>query len=86
MAEGEEVAATYHDRIRVLRAGAVPPRAGAWLGALADAVEAADVPGAVRLLRQLVPSYRPSAFLCAQMDDADAPAAARSNGAVVKVA
>jgi FlaA1/EpsC-like NDP-sugar epimerase len=87
MAEGEEVTAIYHDRIRVLRANAVPARAGAWIAALGNAVEAADVPGTVRLLRQLVPSYRPSPFLCAQMDGADRSTVERPNGpAVVKVA
>jgi FlaA1/EpsC-like NDP-sugar epimerase len=86
MAEGEEVTATHHDRIRVLRANSVPARAAAWIGALANAVEAADVASTVRLLRQLVPSYRPSAFLSAQLDDTDRPAVERNGPPVVKVA
>ena len=87
MAEGEEITAIYHDRIRVLRANPVPGRANAWLAALGNTVETADVAGTVRLLRQLVPSYRPSAFLCAQLDEADRPAMERANGpAVIKVA
>jgi FlaA1/EpsC-like NDP-sugar epimerase len=87
MAEGEEVTAIYHDRIRVLRPNPVPARASSWLTALGNTVEDADVPGTVRLLRQLVPSYRPSAFLSAQMESAERAPVERANGpTVVKVA
>jgi FlaA1/EpsC-like NDP-sugar epimerase len=62
VADEEEVATTYHDRIRVLRSSRAPSPA-AWLAKLERAVHAGDLAGAVTLLRQLVPGYQPSAFV-----------------------
>jgi FlaA1/EpsC-like NDP-sugar epimerase len=69
VADEEEIEATDHDRIRILRSnGALP--APAWLPALEAHVRAADVGATIRLLRQLVPSYRSSAYLNTQLDGA----------------
>jgi FlaA1/EpsC-like NDP-sugar epimerase len=66
VADEEEVRATHHDRIMMLRSNGAPPP-GAWLPALAGHVLAAEVGATIRLLQQLVPSYRPSAFLAVQV-------------------
>ncbi len=62
VADEEQVATTYHDRIRVLTScRATAP--GAWLPALERAVHAGDLPAAITLLRQIVPGYQPSEFV-----------------------
>jgi len=64
VSDGEEVAPTHHDRIRVLRLPERPPQhADAWLPMLEACVEAGHVANAVALLEKLVPIYRPSAAL-----------------------
>jgi FlaA1/EpsC-like NDP-sugar epimerase len=70
VADEEEVAATYHDRIRILRSNGTPP-SPSWLRSLSVYVEAGDVAATIRLLQQLVPSYRPSPFLAARFEGND---------------
>ena len=61
MSDGEEVAPTHHDRIRVLRLPERPlQHPDGWLPMLEACVEAGHVPNAVSLLEKLVPAYRPS--------------------------
>jgi len=62
----EEIAGTYHDRIKILRSGSTSDVV-TWLPALDACVRAGDVSETVRLLRQLVPAYRPSSFLLGSM-------------------
>ena len=71
IAQQEEVAATYHDGIMVVRSR-TPTPPDAWLPALQACVEAGDVAGTVRLLQTLVPGYEPSAFLTAAVSEAEA--------------
>jgi FlaA1/EpsC-like NDP-sugar epimerase len=61
--DGEEVASTYHDRIKIVRRVAVASRPELWLARLQEAVASGDTSGAVHLLQTLVPAYRPSALL-----------------------
>jgi FlaA1/EpsC-like NDP-sugar epimerase len=63
MSDGEEVVPTRHDRIRVLRRGDRPPHPEGWLRALEECVAHGDVPGAVSIIRDLVPTYTPSQAL-----------------------
>jgi FlaA1/EpsC-like NDP-sugar epimerase len=63
VADEEEVASTYHDRIKVLRAARRPEALDGPLARLEAAVQAGNVPEAVHLLQALVPAYRPSGFL-----------------------
>jgi FlaA1/EpsC-like NDP-sugar epimerase len=63
VAAEEEVAATYHDRIRVLRTHRRQPGLEAALATLAGALHAGDDEAAVRTLEALVPGYRPSVEL-----------------------
>jgi len=70
VADEEEVEATYHDRIRILRSNGTPP-SPSWLRSLTAYVEAGDVAATIRLLQQLVPSYRPSHFLTARFEESD---------------
>jgi len=63
VAEGEEIGATRHDRIRVLRANPPTSFSDVWLPRLEAAVRTGDVRAAVRLLRVLVPAYTPNAEL-----------------------
>jgi len=63
VSEGEEVVPTHHDRIRVLRLAQRPSHPDGWLPTLEGCVETGHVANAVDLLRQLVPSYRPSEAL-----------------------
>ncbi len=67
--DGEVVAVTPHDRIRVLQASGAPLRPVEWLPRLQACVQVSDVPGIVGMLQTLVPSYRPSPGLGAQPDD-----------------
>jgi FlaA1/EpsC-like NDP-sugar epimerase len=61
VSDGEEVAPTHHDRIRVLRLSDRPSQhAEGWLPMLEACVETGHVSNAVALLEKLVPSYRPS--------------------------
>jgi FlaA1/EpsC-like NDP-sugar epimerase len=68
MSDGEEVVPTHHDRIRVLRLAERPLHPDGWLPTLEACVETGQVGNAVSLLRELVPSYRPSGAL---LDAAD---------------
>ena len=65
IADEEEIATTHHDRIKVLRAGAMPSAPAIWLPRLQRSVEAGDAQAIVALLQELVPAYRPSAQLAA---------------------
>ena len=56
----EEVAATHHDRICVVKSGRPTTWPDIWLPRLRSCVQASDVRGALRLLQVLVPSYVPS--------------------------
>src|SRR5207249_1373709 len=71
VAAEEEIAGSYHERIKALR-GSEPAPSNAWLTALQAHVEAGDAGEAVRLLHGLVPSFQPSAFLLERLADADA--------------
>lgn len=72
--EHEETASTFHDRIKIVRRTAPPSRPERWLGLLQQCVEAGDVAGALRVIRTLVPAYRPSELLLAtDEDEGDAP-------------
>jgi FlaA1/EpsC-like NDP-sugar epimerase len=66
IADGEEVATTRHDRIKVLRAERPATFPDVWLPRLEACVRTGDVGAALRLLRVLVPAYRPSAPLGAE--------------------
>jgi len=68
VSDGEEVVPTHHDRIRVLRLPERPLHPDGWLPTLEACVETGHVADAVGLLRELVPSYRPSDAL---LDTAD---------------
>ena len=68
ISDDEEITSTYHDSIDVVRATRSNSLPEAWLPALEERVQAGEVRGTVALLRQLVPSYRPSAFLADQLD------------------
>ena len=72
VADDEEIAATYHDRIRVLRRGRRATLPEGLLRGLEQHVGAGDVGGALRLLQQLVPGYRPSALAAAELGGAEA--------------
>jgi len=74
VAAEEEIAGSYHERIKALR-GSEPAPSNAWLTALQAHVEAGDAGEAVRLLHGLVPSFRPSAFLLERLADAEASVA-----------
>jgi FlaA1/EpsC-like NDP-sugar epimerase len=63
VAAEEEIAPSRHDRIKVLQGSRIPPRPELWLARLEECVATADVAGAVRLLKELVPAYRPSGLL-----------------------
>jgi len=67
----EEVTATYHDRIKVVRSS-VPPLVDTWLPPLQACMERRDVGGTVRLLQTLVPHYQPSAFLLQTLCETEA--------------
>jgi hypothetical protein len=72
VADEEEIGATYHDRIRILRStGPLPPPS--WLRSFEAYVWAADVGATLRLLQKLVPSYRPSQFLSSQVEADERP-------------
>jgi FlaA1/EpsC-like NDP-sugar epimerase len=63
VADGEEVATTRHDRIRVLRAERPATWPDVWLPRLQEYLSTGDVRATLRLLRVLVPAYRPSVGL-----------------------
>jgi FlaA1/EpsC-like NDP-sugar epimerase len=63
VADGEEVATTRHDRIKVLRAERPTTWPDIWLPRLETYIRTGDVGATLRLLRVLVPAYRPSAQL-----------------------
>jgi FlaA1/EpsC-like NDP-sugar epimerase len=65
VAEEEEVAATHHASIKVLRSAPAAPWPDIWLPRLEACVEAGNVGATLRLLQVLVPGYRPSAPLAA---------------------
>src|SRR5881227_3171226 len=67
----EEITATYHERIKVVRS-AVPPLVDTWLPPLQACMERGDVGGTVRLLQTLVPHYQPSAFLLQTLCETEA--------------
>src|SRR5262249_48272010 len=59
----EEIVATHHDRIKVLRStdtGWCPEQ---WLMRFEDTIQGGDVASTIRFLRLLVPGYRPSTDL-----------------------
>ncbi|HEV7732139.1 MAG TPA: nucleoside-diphosphate sugar epimerase/dehydratase [Candidatus Binatia bacterium] len=65
--DGEAVAPTPHDRIRVLHAATAPMRPAEWLPRLEAAVLTGDARATVRMLQTLVPGYRVSSELLAGM-------------------
>jgi len=58
----EEVTATHHERIKVLRPNGSRPQLGEWLPKLQACVGTGDVGATLGYLKKLVPSYRPSDF------------------------
>ncbi len=76
VAEEEEIASTAHDRIRVLRSSGPDPALASWLGRLEGALAAADVPRALALLQEMVPTYHPSAHAAADAEHPARPSAA----------
>ena len=70
MTAEEEVAATHHDRIKVVRAAGLPTWPEIWLPRLQACVERGDVRAALTLLRTIIPSYRPSTLLAPAMSAA----------------
>src|SRR5262249_3639851 len=72
---GEELTATYHDRIRIVRPKAPRRVPAEWLAAIRERVEEGDERGALGLLQSLVPSYRTS-LLGTTVTSADTDAAA----------
>jgi FlaA1/EpsC-like NDP-sugar epimerase len=68
VAEEEEIAGTYHERIRVLRKNGSPPEPDAWLPVIEAAVRAGDTAAALAILRRLVPGYRPSLVALPESD------------------
>ncbi|MCC6848626.1 MAG: polysaccharide biosynthesis protein [Deltaproteobacteria bacterium] len=72
VAEGEEQAATPHERIRVLVAQEAPPPLVEWLGRIEDGVAASDTDAVMRTIRMLVPAYTASASLLATLAGASA--------------
>ena len=81
VAAEEEIAGSYHERIKVLRCSEPAP-SDAWLTALQAHVEAGDAGEAVRLLHGLVPSYQPSAFVLERLADAEASVAGNGRARV----
>jgi len=81
VAAEEEIAGSYHERIKVLRCSEPAP-SDAWLAALQAHVEAGDAGEAVRLLHSLVPSYQPSSFLLERLADAEASVAGNGRARV----
>lgn len=69
MDDGEEVAYTYHDRMKVLRSAGKNSWPKDWAESLLTYVEAGDVGATLLLLQRLVPGYRPSGFLSGQLQE-----------------
>jgi FlaA1/EpsC-like NDP-sugar epimerase len=67
----EEITATYHERIKVVRSS-VPPLVDTWLPSLQACLERGDLSGTVGLLQALVPHYQPSAFLLQALCETEA--------------
>jgi len=67
MTAEEEVAATQHDRIKVVRASGVQTWPDIWLPRLQACVERGDVRAALKLLQTIIPAYRPSTLLATEM-------------------
>src|SRR5947199_1676606 len=63
MTAEEEVAATQHDRIKVVRASGLQTWPDIWLPRLQACVERGDVGAALQLLQTVIPAYRPSALI-----------------------
>ena len=53
-------AATYHNRIKVVRSGGLTTWPAIWLPRMQAYVESGNVRAALRLLRVLIPEYLPS--------------------------
>jgi FlaA1/EpsC-like NDP-sugar epimerase len=68
----DEIVATRHDRIKIVRRPGRPMCSDLWLGELQACVEAGDVVGALRMLQAVVPTYRPSDVLLAATHADDA--------------
>ncbi|HKD80965.1 MAG TPA: nucleoside-diphosphate sugar epimerase/dehydratase [Candidatus Angelobacter sp.] len=67
--QGEGLAPTAHEKIRVLQCGKVDfLEMRAWLDELSTLVESRNVHGLVKTLRSLVPEYHPSAEILALCD------------------
>jgi hypothetical protein len=78
----DEIVATRHDRIKIVRRPGRPMCSDIWLGELQACVEAGDVVGARRMRQTVVPAYRPSdVFLAATHaeDTTDQPDAAATD-------
>jgi FlaA1/EpsC-like NDP-sugar epimerase len=72
VAEDEELVPTYHERLKIVRPASPAVRPEAWLARLEAHVVAGDLRATVALLQDLVPTYRPSAFLTATLEACDA--------------
>jgi len=70
MTAEEEVAATQHDRIKVVRAGGLPTWPDIWLPRLQACVERGDMRAALQLLQTIIPAYRPSPLILPAMSPA----------------
>jgi FlaA1/EpsC-like NDP-sugar epimerase len=67
--EGEGLAPTTHEKIRVVQGGKVDfLQMRAWLDELSSLVESKNVHGLVKMLVSLVPEYRPSEEILALCD------------------
>ncbi|HEX9821817.1 MAG TPA: nucleoside-diphosphate sugar epimerase/dehydratase [Methylomirabilota bacterium] len=77
VAEDEEVGATPHDRIRVLRPNGGPYPPEGWISTLQAHVETGDVPATIAFIRSLVPCYRPSDVVAAHAEAGGGPDGSR---------
>jgi len=67
----EEIVATHHDRIKVIRSAETGWRPEQWLMRFEDTIQGSDVASTIRLLRLLVPAYRPSVELAPHLVDGE---------------
>jgi FlaA1/EpsC-like NDP-sugar epimerase len=81
ISEGERIAPTSHDRIKVFLGQPMDPAAARhWVSRVAAAVEARDELAAVRLLREAVPEFEPSEEWKARLAQAETLSGSRQAG------